>query len=347
MSILKGLSIYSGLKDYTIDENLKYIKLAKEIGIDFFFTSCHIDEAVLNEDFFKILKYCKEINMQLVVDVNKNAYELIKEYKDFIVFRLEYGFSIDEIVWMSHNYDLIELNASCMTKEYLNKLKAHNANMSHIRVSYNFYPKRYTGFDIYKVKELNELYKDYGLKILAYLPSNSNKRPPLYDGLPSVERHRYLDLNISCYELIAVGCDGVCIGDAYASKEDIDTLVNISSEYYVIPIEVFDNLNNELDVLKDVHRLRIDESPYMKRSSTKRGVKVEPNNTINPILPYMITIDNALYQRYVGEVGIATKEMENKGFVNVVGNVLNDAKTLVDLIKPSSKIIFKIVNKEK
>ena len=80
MSILKGLSIYSGLKDYTIDENLKYIKLAKERGIDFFFTSCHIDEAVLNEDFFKILKYCKEINMQLVVDVNKNAYELIKEY---------------------------------------------------------------------------------------------------------------------------------------------------------------------------------------------------------------------------------------------------------------------------
>ena len=122
MSILKGLSIYSGLKDYTIDENLKYIKLAKEIGIDFFFTSCHIDEAVLNEDFFKILKYCKEINMQLVVDVNKNAYELIKEYNDFIVFRLDYGFSIDEIVWMSHNYDLIELNASCMTKEYLNKL---------------------------------------------------------------------------------------------------------------------------------------------------------------------------------------------------------------------------------
>ena len=38
MSILKGLSIYSGLKDYTIDENLKYIKLAKERGIDFFFT---------------------------------------------------------------------------------------------------------------------------------------------------------------------------------------------------------------------------------------------------------------------------------------------------------------------
>ena len=98
--------------------------------------------------------------MQLVVDVNKTAYEAIKEFKDFIVFRLDYGFSIEEVVELSNMYDLIELNASCLTKDYLNKLKSLNANFSHIRVSYNFYQKRYTGFDIYKVLELNKLYKE-------------------------------------------------------------------------------------------------------------------------------------------------------------------------------------------
>ena len=34
--------------------------------------------------------------------------------------------------------------------------------------------------------------------------------------------------------------------------------------------------------------------------------------------------------------------MENKGFVNVVGEVVKDAHTLIDLIKPGSKFKFKI-----
>ena len=34
--------------------------------------------------------------------------------------------------------------------------------------------------------------------------------------------------------------------------------------------------------------------------------------------------------------------MENKGFVNVVGVVCDDAHTLVDLVKPGSKFKFKI-----
>lgn len=343
MSIIKGLSVYAGLKDYSFADNLIYLKEAKEAGIDFFFSSCHIQEAKLNDDFYTILKYCTEIGMQLVVDVNKTAYDTIKEFKDFIVFRLDYGFTIEEVVELSNSYDLIELNASCLTKDYLERLKALNANFSHIRVSYNFYPKRYTGFDIYKILELNNLYKEYGLQILAYLPSNSGKRPPLYDGLPSVERHRYLDLKTACYELIAVGCDGLCIGDAYASSEDINTLVNISSTYFELPIVLFDNLNNEIDIIKSDHRLRIDESCYMKRSSSKRGEEVFPLNTISLIKPYMVTIDNINYQRYKGELGIAVKEMENDGKVNVVGYILESAHTLVDLIKPSSKIKFNII----
>ena len=39
------------------------------------------------------------------------------------------------------------------------------------------------------------------------------------------------------------------------------------------------NLNNELEIINSEHRLRIDESPYMKRSSSKRGVEVLPINT--------------------------------------------------------------------
>ena len=38
--------------------------------------------------------------------------------------------------------------------------------------------------------------KNNFLRNYKKIPSNSNKRPPLYDGLPSVERHRYMDISL-------------------------------------------------------------------------------------------------------------------------------------------------------
>ena len=99
--------------------------------------------------------------------------------------------------------------------------------------------------------------------------------------------------------------------------------------------------DEELAILNNLHTFRIDESSYLKRSSKSRGVVIKPNNT-SSIKPYMVTIDNELYKRYTGEVSIALKEMDNKGFVNVVGYVCEEAHTLIDLIKPGSRLKFKI-----
>ncbi len=344
MKILKGLSAYTGLSDYPILETLSYLELAKKKEIDFIFTSAHIDEAQINNELQMLIDKCSELNLELVIDISKKAYPLIEKYLDFVVPRLDYGFSDLEIVDLSNKLRLIELNASLMSKKHLDNLQSLGANFSHIRLSYNFYPKRYTAFDIEKVESLNKLFKEYGLTILAYIPSNSNKRPPLYDGLPSVESHRYKDIKISSYELIACGCDGICIGDAYATDADLDKLISVSSDYFEIPINIYNNrTDEELNVLNSLHTLRLDESAYMKRSSVKRGTNIIPNNT-KPIEAYMITIDNNNYLRYKGELGIALRKMENKGSVNVVGEVIKEAHTLVDLIKAPAKIMFKINN---
>lgn len=342
MEKLKGISVYVGLDDYPIEDTLKYLEQAKEFGVDFVFTSAHIPEASIEGDFQRLLDKSDELELPLVVDVSKRVMDKFKLPKSLGALRLDYGFTIEEVVEYSNTLPyLIELNASNLTRAYLEKLKALNANFNNIRLSYNFYPKRYTGMDILNVKRLNELYKEYGLKVLAYIPSNSNKRPPLYDGLPSVETHRDLDICKASYELFAVGCDGVCIGDAYINLSDFEKLSSLS-DIYEIPIKTLKNLSTEeLEILNNVHTFRIDESSYLKRSSKSRGVKILPNNTMN-ILPYMVTIDNELYKRYTGELSIALKDMKNKGFVNVVGVVCEDAHTLIDLIKPGSKFKFKI-----
>ena len=338
MEKLKGISVYVGLDDYPIEETLKYLEQAKNYGIDFVFTSAHIPEADIETSFQKLLDKSDELELPLVVDVSKRVMDKFKLPKSLGALRLDYGFTIEEVVEYSKTLPyLIELNASNLSRSYLEL----NANFNNIRLSYNFYPKRYTGMDILNVKRLNELYKEYGLKVLAYIPSNSNKRPPLYDGLPSVETHRDADICRASYELFAVGCDGVCIGDAYISSKDFEKL-NSLSDIYEIPIKVYNNLSQEeLDILNNLHTFRIDESSYLKRSSKSRGVKITPNNT-NSIKPYMVTIDNELYKRYTGEVSVALKEMDNFGFVNVVGVVCEEAHTLIDLIKPGSKFKFKI-----
>ena len=342
MEKLKGISVYVGLEDYPIEDTLKYLEQAKAFGIDFVFTSAHIPEASIEGDFQRLLDKSDELELPLVVDVSKRVMDKFKLPKSLGALRLDYGFTIEEVVEYSNTLPyLIELNASNLTRSYLEKLKALNANFDNIRLSYNFYPKRYTGMDILNVKRLNELYKEYGLKVLAYIPSNSSKRPPLYDGLPSVETHRDADICQASYELFAAGCDGVCIGDAYINTSDFAKLTSLS-DIYEIPIKVVKDLSNEeVEILNNVHTFRIDESSYLKRSSKSRGIKIVPNNTIN-IKPYMVTIDNELYKRYTGEVSIALKDMENKGFVNVVGVVCDDAHTLVDLVKPGSKFKFKI-----
>ena len=342
MEKLKGISVYVGLEDYPIEDTLKYLEQAKAFGIDFVFTSAHIPEASIEGDFQRLLDKSDELELPLVVDVSKRVMDKFKLPKSLGALRLDYGFTIEEVVEYSNTLPyLIELNASNLTRSYLDRLKALNANFDNIRLSYNFYPKRYTGMDILNVKRLNELYKEYGLKVLAYIPSNSSKRPPLYDGLPSVETHRDADICQASYELFAAGCDGVCIGDAYINTSDFTKLTSLS-DIYEIPIKVMKDLSNEeVEILNNVHTFRIDESSYLKRSSKSRGIKIVPNNTIN-IKPYMVTIDNELYKRYTGELSIALKDMENKGFVNVVGVVCDDAHTLVDLVKPGSKFKFKI-----
>ena len=335
-----GISVYVGLDDYNLTDTLKYLEQSKNLGIDFVFTSAHIPEADIEGDFQVLLDKCDEIKLPIVVDVSKKIMDKFTLPKSLGALRLDYGFTIEEVAMYSNTLPyMIELNASNMTRSYLDKLKSLNANFNNIRVSYNFYPKRYTGMDLENVKRLNDLYHEFGLTIFGYVPSNSGKRPPLYDGLPSVESHRDLDLTLSTQELFAAGCDGVCVGDAYISQEDFNKLRMVRDEY-IIPIKVYPDLTKEeLEILEYPHQFRIDEGSYMKRSSKTRGIQITPQHT-ELIKPYMITIDNVMYKRYTGEVAIALKEMENKGFVNVVGEVVKDAEKLVELIKPGSKFKF-------
>ena len=113
MEKLKGISVYVGLDDYPIEDTLKYLEQAKENGIDFVFTSAHIPEADIETSFQRLLDKADELELPLVVDVSKRVMDKFKLPKSLGALRLDYGFTIEEVVEYSNTLPyLIELNAS-------------------------------------------------------------------------------------------------------------------------------------------------------------------------------------------------------------------------------------------
>lgn len=345
--IKTGISIYLGLNDYSLEENIKYLKLAKKVGIDYCFTSAHMPEASNFDDFKKILSVIEELDLKLIIDVSKPMMNNFVLPQNLYALRLDWGFSDDDIVEMSNKFHCkIELNASTLNLEKLKRLISLGINLSNIRVSHNFYPKKHTGLAIEKISEKNKIFHQYGLAVMAYLPSQSGKRAPLYDGLPTVERHRNLTLEIALQELVLSGVDEVFFGDAFASISELKYLVEFEN-IFTIPIKLYPNITLfEEEILSKKHKMRIDESPLLIRSSLTRGFNVLYKTNFKQPKELDIIIDNEKYLRYQGELGILKQDIPNDERFNIVAYVKPEAKTLLSMIPAGSYFKFRIVKEE-
>ena len=346
--VTPAISVYVGLAEYNNIENAKYMEKAQSLGIKDVFTSYHIPEALNNNNngenfeaqFKGLLKIAEKLNMKLIVDLSKKAYESFEITKQIGALRLDYGFSKEEIVKLSYGNCKIELNASTIKKDYLDELVKMGLNTSNVRMSYNFYPKKYTALSYRQMLERNKWFFEYGLEKMAYIPSNNMKRPPMYEGLPSIEETRDMPVKYAARLLAQAGIDVIGIGDAYASSDELEELASLNTEIALIPIEICDNLSDEeMELLFTLNNSRTDQGVYMIRSSKKSKTMIEPIN-VKKITPYDVCIDNALYKRYCGEVSIALKEMEKSERVNVVGRVPYYGRVIVDNLKPGTTFKF-------
>lgn len=336
-----GVSIYIGL-DYSLEENIQYLKEIKKQGIKYCFTSMHLPEAKNYDDLNLILKEIKELDLKLIVDISKPMVDKIDLPKNIYALRLDWGFSDAEIVQMSQTMPFkIELNASTLTEKKLNSLISLGLDLNNIRVSHNFYPKRHTGLSLESIISKNEIYHQYGLIVMAYLPSKVGKRAPLFEGLPTIERHRDLSFKVALTELVLAGCDEVFIGDAFASSEELKCLASYDLKVVEIPIELNQGITiAEKTLLESIHRSRLDEGEILIRSSLTRGEQIVKRiNQMQPAV-FDIIIDNELYSRYQGEISIVKKPIPNDERFNIVGKVVDEGKMIVKLLKPGSYFKF-------
>lgn len=338
----KGFSIYTGLEDYPLSKNLEYLQIGSKLGYEFIFSSAHINEANdAYEELQIIVSEAHKLGMKLILDVSKPMMDRFKMPNNLYSLRLDYGFTKEDIVNLSNTSPCkVELNASTLSKEDIEELIKMGLNLNNTRTSFNFYPKLYTAHSIELVKEKIELFKSYNMSTLVFIPSHVGMRPPMYEGLPSIEKHRKMDLNLVIEELKSIGVDEIAYGDAYASIEELELLKKHQVEHLILPFKCVEGLNLEiLEQLKKEFRVRPDYNDIMLRCSGSRGkTEIESFNTVKRCI-YDVTIDNSGFKRYKGEINIILEELPRDNRVNVIGHV-ELTKDIISALKKGQKFTF-------
>ena len=329
-----GVSAYLGLPDYSKEEVFSYLNQLPKLGIHHVFSSFHMGEATNSEEILReLVNVCEKNDIKLTLDISK------KELSDYLIkssiysLRLDYGFTEDDIIELS-KIRIIELNASTIKEDKILRLISNGLEVRNTRFSFNFYPKPYTGHDLSFVCKQTKMLKSYDFYVAAFIPSMKNFRPPLYLGLPTVENHRKLDLDISIEELKLCGLDGIYYGDSLIEKEEIELLAKHNCDELLVKLE--SNVESLYD--KNIRNRSDGNSLLIRINGLRIDGNIEPNNT-NNLSRYDVTDDNKLLRRYMGEVNIVLKDLANDGSINVIGRVIS-SDFIIENIKESRLFRF-------
>ncbi|EJR02429.1 DUF871 domain-containing protein [Bacillus cereus] len=344
-----GVSIY--LSKERVEKQEAWVKLAKENGFSSIFTSLHIPEDDPNtyQELIQILgKQALENEMELMVDVSPKSlnhlgitYENVEELLEWGItgLRMDYGIAPKEIARVSHKMK-VALNASTITESFWKELLAENIQVENIEAWHNFYPRPETGLAKSFLQKQNKYLHDCGIKTMAFIPGDGEKRGPLYGGLPTLEKHRnmrpleaYLELVQEC------DVDKVLIGDISTSLESVQEIASASNGIIPVRYQSFINDSETVQLLERVHTNRLDPARDVIRSvESREGNKVvlQPMNTISR-KKGSITIDNELYGRYAGEMQVVVNDLPVDEKVNVVGMVEEEDVPLLPYIGAGKK----------
>lgn len=357
-----GISIYPEKSSY--EDVINYINAAEKAGFTRIFTSLlQLDDS--KEDILRKIKetnlYAKEKNFEVIIDVSPRIFEQLGiSYKDLRFFkeigadglRLDATFSGNEESLMSFNpYNLkIELNMS-NDVHYIDTVMDYLPNKYQLMGSHNFYPHKYSGLNLEYFIDTSKRFSKFGLRTSAFVTSQ-NKNTfgpwPVSDGLPTLEMHREMPLDVQIKHLIALNViDDIVISNCYPSSDELSKIGNLDCSLVTFETNMIENLPEiESKILFDeLHFNRGDINENFIRSTQSRvkykGYYFEKINTPEIIHRGDIMIESSEYGHYAGELQIALKNMQNSGKTNVVGRIRDEEIFILDAIKPWQKFKLK------
>lgn len=339
-----GISLYlsSG-----VETNQEIINKAEKAHMKYAFTSLHIPEESIADyrlETVKLMELCRDAGLSLIVDVGPRTIEKLglsslhdlKKYNISHI-RIDYGFTIDEIIRLTHDFNVV-LNASTLSEKEIKYMLENQVDTSKISACHNFYPKPLTALPIENVKAANDILHKYNIASIGFVCGDLKLRGPLYEGLPTIEEHRHMDVLRQILELRQLAnCDMIIIGDIDISMESWKKIGELQDNYITLKA----SMHNEYNFVCDrIHHDRVDYSKYVIRSVESREYKNPAILKPSERRLGSISMSNSLYMRYEGELEIARRDLEIETKVNIIGQVKEEYLQYLPLI--NSGMGFKI-----
>ena len=350
----KCISIYPHPVDETYIRQVKeYISESRSYGFDEVFTSIHLPEYPFSmqlEAFEVIAQSCLEEKMELTADIGGKYIDLILNDEEilgrmkkipFSYLRLDYGFEIGQVrkLYETLNIRGFVINASMYDEEkadeLIGQLKQIDPNII-LKACHNFYVRPETGLDEAFALSQSRIFEKYNIPVYYCIPSYSNPRGPLYEGLCTIEKHRHQPIREILTDLcINDHVKAFLMADEWLSSEELEEvshtlqiLKEAMDQVAEIPVAFYENISEqEKEAILKKHRFRYDSSSEILRSQTSRQMAeyakaYPPNNTIERKAG-AITIDNSSYKRYSGEVQVVLSDLKEDERVNVAARIID------------------------
>lgn len=354
-----GISVYPDHSD--IAEDKEYIELAAKYGFGRIFMSMlevtEGKETVKNK-FQDLIMFSRNLGFETILDIAPNIFEELGiSYDDLTFFhelgadgiRLDAGFDGSKEAMLTFNpYQLaIELNMS-NDVAYLDNILSYEANQPFLYGCHNFYPQEGTALPYDFFEKCSRRFKDKGIRTAAFITSQVGTIGPwdINDGLPTLEMHRHLPVEVAAKHLFATNLmDDVIIGNAYASEAELQALSEVDRYQIEFAVEFVEDVN-EVErkiVLNEQHYRRGDITDRMIRSTqVRKKYSATANPTHDNEHEFQIgdvVIGNDSFGKYKNELQVVLQPHSDSR-KNKVATIAAAEHILLPFIHPWTKFKF-------
>lgn len=353
-----GISLYPGLIAY--DRPYKdIIQEAAASGVSRIFTSLHIPEsnpASLRKELHNLLTSARDTHMDVIADISPTTCQILdmpvldpSSLQDLGITtaRLDFGFTVEQTALWSRVM-AIQLNASTVRPAYIAALRDGGADFSHIDSLHNFYPRPDTGLsEAFLMKQTDWLHA-CGIRVGAFVPSQYDRRGPLYEGLPTLEAHRHIPTSTAVRQLAALGLDSIFIGDGKADRKDYEALQEAAKDVIVLHAQLLTQDWHIQDILSHTFTSRPDGAAAVIRAQESRQLfKTYPVQADAALCHDRhcgdVTVDTTDFLRYMGELQIILQDLPKEKRTNIVARIIPEDLCLLPYITPGRKFRFHFV----
>lgn len=237
-----GVSIYPDHSIY--EEDAAYLLKASKLGYSRIFMSMlevSQGKEAVSKKFSKIIGFACDLGYEVILDIAPMVLDQLDiSYDDLSYFaelgahglRLDVGFDGNKEAMLSFNPHnlIIELNMS-NDVAYLDNILSYQANKPFIYGCHNFYPQNGTALPLDFFESCSKRFRKHGIRTAAFVSSQVGAIGPwdVNDGLPTLEMHRQLPIDVQTKHFFATGLiDDVIIGNAYASDEELEMMASVN-----------------------------------------------------------------------------------------------------------------------